>query len=544
MTAPGPITLQALAGPITGSFLVAGDAPVAVGRAATADICLINEGVSRKHATLVWRDGAWQIVDHNSTGGTFINGVQLEGGRATPLRPGDLLKLGPSTFRVRDEGDKTGPMATLIDAPEPGQRVERGSSVMVPRADRRLRLLSDGLSRLSRAGTESELARVALEMAAAGSGYRWGAILRPVRAGESAGEFEIVAAIPEGSQARGSLFSRSLVRQAAAGELVVLTEDRLPGCGQSIAEMRIHSAMCAPIYLGEAVEGFLYLDSRGEAGSVNSEAAGFCDAVAKAYGLAIANLKRADLQRRHSRLQVDLDAAREAQQLSMPSAEADLGFIRYAMRTVPGQFVAGDLFNIIRLSSGAVAVCLGDVAGHGVASALVMSALQAHLHAQIEASGDPHRAVESVNRYLAERAAAGRFASLWVGVFEPAGRLSFVDAGHGHWMVQRAGEPAARSPCRAGIPVGVLTDVQYEVNLLDLRQGDRLILYSDGIIEQRGPEGEQFGKARLAESLARTCASNGSLAQMVEELFLGVVQHAGAPGFDDDTSAAVIEFRG
>jgi sigma-B regulation protein RsbU (phosphoserine phosphatase) len=318
----------------------------------------------------------------------------------------------------------------------------------------------------------------------------------------------------------------------------------MPSYGQSIAEMRIHSAMCAPIYLGEAVEGFLYLDSRGDAGSVNPEAGGFCEAVAQAYGLAVANLKRADLQRRHSRLQVDLDQAREAQQLSMPPCEGDLGFLRYAMRTEPGQFVAGDLFNIIQLPSGAVAFCLGDVAGHGVASALVMSAMQAHLHAQIEVTSDVRAAVGSVNRYLAERSAAGRFASLWVGILEPGGKLSYVDAGHGHWLLQRAGAGPYRFKGRSGIPVGISPDIAYDAEVVQLQRGDRLILYSDGIVEQRSAEGQQFGSERLTAAIGQAAGEKGALVEMIERVFSAVVNHAGAPGFDDDTSAAVIEFRG
>lgn len=588
------ISLAAVAGPIAGVFPAAvetderGDArPVTIGRAAGSAICLVNEGVSRKHATLVPRDGSWHVVDHNSTGGTFLNGVRLVEGRAMVIRPGDLLKVGPCAFRITTPGgtvtgtDSSGVMGTLIDAGPESGRVERSSTAgltSLAKSDRRLRLLSEGLARLSRINDEQQMAQAALEVALAGSGYRWGAVLRPGPSGRE-DQIEVVASLGAGMSALGGApsfgalrgahatpasptanapgtgirtgfggaaptFSRSLVRQAMLGEIAVLTSERssnVADYGQSIAEMRIHSAICAPVYLGEVVEGFLYLDSRGEAGTVSDDAAGFCDAVARAYGLAAANLKRAELQRRHSRLQTDLDAAREAQQMILPPSEGALQYLAYAVRSVPGQFVAGDMFNVIELpASAGVAVCLGDVAGHGVASALVMAALQAHLHAQLMTTGDPQAAVESLNDYLAARAAAGRFASLWVGVFSPDGRVRFVDAGHGHWLCQRRGESTTAANPRGSVPVGIMPDVQYPAMELRLDAGDRLVLYSDGIVEQRGSDGSPFGLERLHAAIAPPM----TLTEVVSRVFGAVSAHAGVPGFDDDTSAAVIEFRG
>ncbi|MGD9688889.1 MAG: SpoIIE family protein phosphatase [Phycisphaerales bacterium] len=583
------ITLAAIAGPIGGAFDVRGDQPVSIGRAAGSDICLVHEGVSRRHASLVPRDGAWHVVDHQSTGGTFLGGVRLEPGRATVIGVGDQLKIGPCAFRclapsgTRGVGTSgSGVLGTLVDVPDAAsaRRVERAARVAagpgsvdsglervsgLVRSDRRLRLLSEGLARLSRMTDEVLLARTALEIALAGSGYRWGAVLRAGVADASghaeADQVEVFASIPHDSRAptgnagarpaTPATFSRSLVRRAAGGEIVLLTEDRLPDLsadqfGHSIAEMRIHSALCAPVFLGEVVEAYLYLESRGEAGAVSDDALGYCDAVARAYGLAAANLKRAELQRRQSRLQLDLDAAREAQQMILPEPRGDMSFLSYAMKSVPGQFVAGDMFNVIELCrSGSVAICLGDVAGHGVASALVMSALQAHMHAQIVATEDPRAAVESLNEYLSHRSAAGRFASLWVGVFARNGTLRFVDAGHGHWLVRRragAGGVELTGGGAGGAPVGIAPDYRYPAQEVTLAPGDQIVLYSDGIVEQRGSDRTPFGLERLRHLLR----DDAGPVETVERIFTSVSNHAGFSGpasFDDDASAAVIEFR-
>jgi sigma-B regulation protein RsbU (phosphoserine phosphatase) len=306
--------------------------------------------------------------------------------------------------------------------------------------------------------------------------------------------------------------------------------------------MRIHSALCAPVFLGDAVEGYLYLDARGQESSVRADAAGYCEAVARAYGLAVANVKRADLERRQHTIHEQLHAAREAQQFFLPPVEADLGILSYAMEMRPGLFVAGDLFDVVPLGDGRVAVCLGDVSGHGVASSLLMAATQSQLHAQILATGDPAAAAAAVNRYVTARSGGGRFVSLWIGIFEPGGVLRYVDAGHGHWF--HASPPPhgtpARVPSARGIPLGINAEYQYQAATLKLEPGARIFLFSDGILEQRNPAGEEFG----AERLGQVIGAGGTPMEDVRMAFAATVSFAGTASLVDDATLASIMFHG
>ena len=93
--------------------------------------------------------------------------------------------------------------------------------------------------------------------------------------------------------------------------------------------------------------GYIYLDSRESEKPGYEDATGFCRAVSRLAGLALANLKRADLQRRQDKMDVDLEAARHAQAFLWPSNEGVVGKVKYAMRMTPGRIVAGDLFDIL-----------------------------------------------------------------------------------------------------------------------------------------------------------------------------------------------------
>ncbi len=535
------LTLESLSGPYEATFVALADKHSTIGRAATNDICLLHDGVSRRHATLMHRGNEWYVVNQSARAGTYLNGVRLEESKPSVVVAGDLLRIGPWTFRVRVGRIAPVIAATIDDARASTQRVERASPAFA-RSDRRLKLLGDCLARLSTAAEETVLARTALDSALEGTGYARGAVLR--RAG-SGHDVQIVESVRRNAQDRGPfLFSQSLVTQAALGELSILTTTEGFSAQQSIAELRIHSAICAPIFLGGSVEGYMYLDARGQETSVQGEAAGFCDAIARAYGLSLSNLKRIELQKRQHVLEQDIQAAREAQEVMLPAPRGEIGPIRYAMEMRPGLFVAGDLFDVIEIGDGRIAVSVGDVAGHGLGSGMLMALMQSYLHAQLQTTADPLAAVHAVNRYVSDRSAGGKFASLWVGVFSPhhgansrGVSLAYVDAGHGHWMLRQGGRCAAVPNAAGGIPIGIDPDQQYTVGMLELNAGDRVVVYSDGLTEQKGSDGQMFGADRLLAAID----PGESAVTDVQRAFAAIDQFSGGGNLDDDATVASIE---
>jgi len=531
------LTLQAMTGT---RFSLPGSRDAVIGRAAESDVCLLHEGVSRRHAILVPRQGQWFVADQGSSRGTYLNGVRLEKNTPTRVASGDLLAVGPLAFRAWVGGGAPSTVVTVDEGSSPGQRVERVGGSSMPGAAKRLKLLTDCIARLQAARDDEKLAREALSSALRGSGYTRGAILSPLTEGRDV--TVVVSQRVNEADATEFKFSRALILAAAMGEPAVLSRESQRLQSHSIAEMGIHSALCVPVRLGEATAGYLYLDARGGESLVQQDAAGFCEAVATAYGLALANLKRAELERRQREITEDLTAAHEAQRFMLPAITGDLGFARYAMEMRPGVFVAGDLFDVVPLGPDAAAVLIGDVAGHGVGAAMVMALVQSHLNALIAASGDPATAVSGVNRFLAGRSFGGRFVSLWLGVFERSGRLRYVDAGHGYGVVRPAGAGSRVRPLASasGIPMGIDPDYVYSAEEVGLSPGDRVVLFTDGLVEQKSPSGEMFG----ADRLAAAAAGSASAVEDVAKLFEALTRFAGGRTLDDDATGASFEHRG
>jgi len=108
----GTLKLRTLIGPQSGSYNVRAGESAVIGRLPFSDICLLHEGVSRRHALVSAKGTDWFIADQGSSGGTYVNGIKLRNGEPSLLSEGDLVRVGPWTMRASiasEQGD--GPRA-------------------------------------------------------------------------------------------------------------------------------------------------------------------------------------------------------------------------------------------------------------------------------------------------------------------------------------------------------------------------------------------------------------------------------------------------
>lgn len=535
------LRLEPIGGPRVEPYVLSGQASAVIGRAEECAVCLPDPAVSRRHALLTMRGRHWLLTDLNSRHGTFLNGVRLQAQRPAVVVEGDLVRIGSCTLRLSSRREQGGAsaLATIDDAARPGTIVQRVPNRELDSiAHRRLDLFIDGAAAIHQAADEGALARAVLELAISGTGFPRAAVLRHIG---SSDRVEVLACRDAGGADTSEFgFSRSLLQEAASGHLARLSQTSGQQYGQSIERLGITQAVAAPILLDSSVVGYIYLDARETERPGDADAAGFCHAVARLAGLALSSLKRAELEARQKRLDADLQAAQLAQEFLCPKEQGIVGPLSYAAQTCPGRIVAGDLFDIFEIDGNRVALCCGDVTGQGMGAAILMTAVLSHLRAALAHHGEPAQAVNDVNRYIAERSPSHMFASLWVAVLDRReGVLRYVDAGHGHWLLRRRGEAPARGPQPAHLLVGIEADYRYDSAELALGSGDRLILFSDGIIEHRDAGGEEFGADRLLTAVA----DSDSPARDVADALAALRAFIGEAAFADDTTIASIECR-
>jgi serine phosphatase RsbU (regulator of sigma subunit) len=147
---------------------------------------------------------------------------------------------------------------------------------------------------------------------------------------------------------------------------------------------------------------------------------------------------------------------------------------------------------------------LADVCGKGMAAALLMANLQATLRSRFPSLADDLPALlHGVNDLFCHATRPEHYASLFLGVYEEAGRrLRYANCGHFPPLVLRAGGGLEKLDATATV-LGMFDSVTIEVGEIGLKTGDLLVVYSDGAVEARRADGEEFGQARLADACRR-----------------------------------------
>ncbi|GMV96007.1 MAG: SpoIIE family protein phosphatase [Phycisphaerae bacterium] len=563
--------LASVSGPTSVILRLEPPGPIMIGRRATHHLELADRMVSRDHARLAYRPvgtdagataGEWTLTDLGSKHGTRVNGRALAPDEPIPLRPGDLITIAPWVLRVEDALGASRTTSTSVateDSPVTEATIlplqTRGLESL---AQQRLALLLRCAESLQTVDGEAALARVVLDAAMAGTGFANAAILHPI---EPDGRVSVVEYRGPGfGGSKGPSISRSLVREACRGQPVRLSRVAADvPTTHSIVELAIEEALCVPILLESAVELLLYLDDRAGGRSParqSPDSAEFAAGLARLAGLALANLRRLDVERRQAHVEAELRAAAEVQRWVMPRREIRAGPFRCLGESRPGQYLGGDFFDAVPLDDGRLAVALGDVSGKGVAASVIVTVSQGFLHAALRRSGDPVQAVQELNQYLCPRCPQGKFLTLWVGVFDRESHtLTFVDAGHGYALLARPGSEVQvlREDC--GDLVGIRLDGVFEARRMVLPPRGRVLILSDGFIEQTAQEPDEhesdapvrgaprgggcFGLAGVQAGLADPAAA----ADPIATLFEAVLRHAGSAHLADDATALVVEWE-
>jgi serine phosphatase RsbU (regulator of sigma subunit) len=252
--------------------------------------------------------------------------------------------------------------------------------------------------------------------------------------------------------------------------------------------------------------GLLVLGERLSEEPYSREDARLLESVASQAGVALENIRlaeriaeRMEVERRSA---LEIEIAREVQAKLFPQKMPPLATLDYAGGCVQARVVGGDYYDFLDLGVGRLAIILADIAGKGIAGALLMANLQANLRSQYAlALDDLPRLLKSVNRLFCENIPEDRFATLFFADYSDAGRrLRYVNCGHNYPLLLRADGSLERLASTATV-LGMFTDWDCTMAETTLRPGDILVMYTDGVSEASNAQGEEFGEKRLLESI-------------------------------------------
>ncbi|HZU08959.1 MAG TPA: SpoIIE family protein phosphatase [Pseudacidobacterium sp.] len=230
----------------------------------------------------------------------------------------------------------------------------------------------------------------------------------------------------------------------------------------------------------------------------------------------------------------EMEIAREVQERLFPQEMPQLPGASVAGFCRPAQGVGGDYYDVIDMGDGRIGLAIGDVSGKGISAALLMASLRASLRGvTLDGPRDYARLMHKVNRLVYEASASNRYATFFFGSYDPATHmLECVNAGHNPPIVLRGKEVIRLNP--DGPVVGLLPSAPYTEQKIQLRAGDALVLYTDGISEAMNKTDEEWGEERMIA--AAQTARDKTACALLETIFAAADGFtAGAPQHDDMT---------
>ena len=239
-------------------------------------------------------------------------------------------------------------------------------------------------------------------------------------------------------------------------------------------------------------------------------------------------------QQRHA---AEVQEARDIQNKLLPKRLPEVADYEIAGMTQPVRFVGGDYYNVVRVSEDQTVLCIADVAGKGMPAALLMSSLQAALKPLLWQKLPPRELCSRLNRILCDITPVGKFISFFYSVLDSReNRLTYCNAGHNPPIVIRGGGEAAELNA-AGAVLGQFPDWVYEQSEIRLERGDRLILFTDGLVEAADVDEEPFGEQRLVAAALEAPAQHAG--ELMHSIMQAASAHCGGH-FQDDASMVVL----
>lgn len=233
----------------------------------------------------------------------------------------------------------------------------------------------------------------------------------------------------------------------------------------------------------------------------------------------------------------DWEEAKRTQLGFLPKEIPQIPGCEFSGAWLPMHGIGGDYFDVIALDANRFAFTIADVAGKGIAAALLMSNLQATVRGLAVQDLPPANLAEQLNRIISKNTASDRFITFFYAVFDARSRrLLYSNGGHNAPIVLRRDGSIDRLSS-GGQALGIFEKERYEQEEITLAEGDRLALFTDGITEASDGTEEEFGEARLLEILQQ---SRSLSAAEIQKIVLSRVAEFSGEKFQDDATLVLL----
>ena len=300
--------------------------------------------------------------------------------------------------------------------------------------------------------------------------------------------------------------SRGLVDRVAREGKPILTSDAQSdewlGQRKSVRGLRLRAVLGVPLQLKGICNGVIYVDNRLQTGIFSKEDIELLEGIASSAAIAIENARLYQVAIEKGRLERELQVAREVQSKLIPQKTPQIDGWEFSAWWQPARQVSGDFYDFIPLNETHLGIVIADVTDKGMPAALFMADSRSLTRASVSIPTQPANAIASANRLICADSANGMFVSLFYGKLDiESGNLTYVNAGHNPPYLYQAETETFSEFERTGLVLGIESEAEFKEQAVQLKQGDFILLYTDGVTEATNTEQDLYGKDRLLQLL-------------------------------------------
>lgn len=517
--------------------------PFTIGRRTDRDLVMADPRVSREHAQFLREVDGTYLVDQGSRHGTFVNGERIN---RRKLGRNDHIEFGVQGGSYvlfspdRSPSSAAQQFLSQFSAWKPASGA--GSDLEM------LNVFLEAARKLNTVGVLDDVLQTLLEAALRLTHAERGFVF--LRGEDD--ELRLAAGRDKNGESISddSTISRSVLRDAAhsASEFLVTDTDdtgKLAG-RESVVAHNLHSVICIPLRKSSIqekvkedtkggdhsnVQGVLYLDAHFLSGKLSTVSHDILRTIANGAATLVENASLVQSEDAAKRYRQELAIAAEIQQRLMTVTVPEVPFAKVNAVSYACKDIGGDFFDLVYTEKG-LSLIVADVSGKGISAAVVASILQGMLYSQLARDSSLPEMMSAVNRFLCEKVAGQKYATLVIARLLNTGEVELINCGHVPPLVISGSQ--VKKIEEGNLPVGLVPGAEYQETRLRLNADDRLLVVTDGVTEAEDAEGEFFGTERL-----EGCCQHGLVA--IEQ---AVTEFRGDTALTDDFTITEMVYRG
>ncbi len=299
-----------------------------------------------------------------------------------------------------------------------------------------------------------------------------------------------------------------------------------------------------PFFMQDKLSGFMLLGKIKSGRDYNISDIELMRIVSDQVAIAIENAQLISVKIEQENLKKELKIAGEIQKRMLPEEAPQIKDISIYSYIIPSMEIGGDFYDFVEIPSGEekkLGILLGDVSGHGIPGALLMSAAHSICQNQVLQSNEAIQVLDKSNRLIIRETKKRAFVALSYGLLLPDKRIIIANAGQPSPLYYSYKKKIVSFLENEGerFPLGIIDNPSYEPLTIDLDREDVILFYTDGIVEVKNERGELFGFERLKDLFARMIHLEPE--DICNRIIAELRSFSGTNRFDDDTTLIIIK---